>query len=790
MTRSTLIRCCAITGLLVLQATVTTQGQGAAVDYQRAERFLGNAMRELAYDGMVAPRWLGTSGRFWYVKDGPAGKEFLIADPAQNTRTPAFDHDKLAAAASRVAGRTLTARALPFDRLRFRDNERTLYAEGGGIAVNCDLTAYTCSRAAVLFDDEGQETGPNRPFAEGDPPPRADVPSPDGALTAFVLDHNLWVRNLKTGETMQLSRDGERHYDYATPLPNPMMMLQQGKEDIVQTPAVFWSPDSTKVATYVMDQRNFPRLTMTLSNPKDQFRPKYFSYAYPLPVDFDLPTSKLVVFDIPKRKQTFVAARPLVQLYYGGPRVDWAADSKRFMYREIERGYAHVRLRDVDAASGVSRDIINETGGGLISTSVLVTRPFNGGREVVWSAERDGWNHFYLYDAEKAVLKNQITKGEWIIRSIDHIDEANRVLYFSGAGREAGRDPYLRHAYKVNLDGTGLTLLTPEDADHTVSFSPDGRYFVDAYSRADLPTVSVVRSAATGQVVQPLEKADVSKLLAMGWTMPERFAGKAADGKTDLYGLIWRPTNFDPKKKYPVVENIYTGPQGAFVPKTFAAFRHQQQAIAELGFITVFVDGRGTALRSRAFRDVSHKNLGQGSGGDDHIAMFKQMAAKYPYMDLTRVGVWGHSAGGYDSTHAILSHPEFYKVAVSSAGCHDNRMDKATWNEQWMGWPVDKHYEEQSNYTLAKNLRGKLFISHGDVDENVPLPATIKLVDALVNANKDFDFLIMPGRTHGYGNDPYYVRRRMDYFVRHLHGVEPVRNTQDTRTTTTASGQQ
>ncbi len=773
MTIGSLIRCGAITGVLVMHGTVTTLGQGTTVDYQRAERFLGDAIRQLAYDGVVTPRWIGASGRFWYVKDGPSGKQFVMADPAQNTKVAAFDHDKLAAATSKIGGRTYSATTLPFDRLRFGDDQRTLYAEGDGLAVNCDLGAYTCTKTAVDLADEAQGIGPNRPFIDGDPPPRADVPSPDGAFTAFVVDQNLWVRNLKTGATMQLSRDGETHYAYATPLPNPMLMLQQGKEDVVQTPAVFWSPDSTKLATYVMDQRNFPRLTMTLSNPKDQFRPKYYSYAYPLPVDFDLPTSKLVVFDLVKNKQTFVAARPLTQLYYGGPRVDWSSDSKRFVYREIERGYAHVRLRDVDAVSGASRDIIDEVGAPLVSTSVLVTQPFNGGREVIWSAERDGWNHFYLYDAEKAVLKNQITKGDWVIRSIDHIDEANRVLYFSAAGREAGRDPYLRHAYRVNLDGTGLTLLTPEDADHTVVFSPDGKHFVDAYSRPDLPTVSVVRGAATGQVVQSLEQADVSKLLALGWTMPEPFRAKAADGKTDLYGLIWRPTNFDSKKKYPVVENIYTGPQGAFVPKTFAAYRHQQQAIAELGFITVFVDGRGTALRSRAFRDVSHKNLGQGSGGDDHITVFKQMAAKYPYMDLTRVGVWGHSAGGYDSTHAILSHPEFYKVAVSSAGCHDNRMDKATWNEQWMGWPVDKHYEEQSNYTLAKNLRGKLFISHGDVDENVPLPATIKLVDALVNANKDFDFLIMPGRTHGYGNDPYYVRRRMDYFVRHLHGIEP-----------------
>ena len=770
---------------LVSSTTTLTQGQGAAADYQRAEKFLGDEIKKLVFDGQVTPQWIERSNRFWYVKEGPEGKAFLVVDPAKGSRTPAFDHERLAASVSRVLGTTYRANNLPFDAIRFAADMRTIRAAGATAAVSCDLEGYVCSRVKDLGDDgeELQRSGPQRPPAAGDLPPRADVPSPDKNFTAFVQNHNLWVRNLKTGESIELSHDGEHFYDYATPLPTPVLMLQQGTEDVIQTPAVFWSPDSTRIATYVMDQRNFPRLTMTQSAPRDQFRPKYFSYAYPLPVDFDLPTSKLVVFDIAKRKQITVAAKPLTQLYYGGPRVEWTADSRRFMYREIDRGYAHVRLRDVDAATGVARTILDEAGDPLVDNSIIVTRAFNGGREVVWSAERDGWSHFYLYDADKATLKNQITKGDWVVRAIDHIDEGKRVLYFTGAGREPGRDPYLRHAYRVNLDGTGLTLLTPEDADHAVSFSPDGQFFVDAYSRPNVPTVSVLRRAETGQVVTELERADASRLIAMGWTMPEPFKGKAADGQTDLYGLIWRPTNFDPKKKYPVVENIYTGPQSAFVPKTFAAYRHQQQAIAELGFITVFVDGRGTALRSRAFRDFSYKNLGQGAGGDDHIAMFKQMAAKYPYMDLTRVGVWGHSAGGYDSTHAILSHPEFYKVAVSSAGCHDNRMDKATWNEQWMGWPVDKHYEEQSNYTLAPNLKGKLFLAHGDVDENVPLPATIKLVDALVTANKDFDFLIMPNRMHGFGNDPYFVRRRWDYFVRHLQGVEPRSN--ETRMTAT-----
>jgi dipeptidyl-peptidase 4 len=492
-------------------------------------------------------------------------------------------------------------------------------------------------------------------------------------------------------------------------------------------------------------------------------------------VDWILPTAKLVVFDIPHRKEIVVGAKPLVQLYYGGPTVEWFSDSRRLQYREIDRGYTGVRINEVDTNTGATRAVVDEKGSPdfLIDTSILVTRAINDGRERIWSSERDGWNHFYLYDTQKGTVENQITKGDWVIRAINYVDEKARALYFTAGGREAGRDPYLRFVYRTNLDGTGLTLLTSENADHAVSFSPDGKYFVDVFSRVDLPTASVIRSAHDGRIVMPLEKADVGKLTAMGWKFPEPFKAKAADGQTDLYGIIWRPTKFDPAKKYPVVENIYTGPQGAFVPKTFAAYHNQQQAIAELGFISVFVDGRGTALRSRAFRAFAYHNLGFGAGGDDHITVFKQMAAKYPYMDLSRVGVWGHSAGGYDSTHAILTHPEFYKVAVSSAGCHDNRMDKATWNEQWMGWPVDKNYEEVSNYTLAPRLRGKLFLAHGDVDENVPMPATIKLVDALVKSNRDFDFLIMPNRPHGFGNDPYFVRRRWDYFVKNLLGVNP-----------------
>jgi dipeptidyl-peptidase 4 len=754
----------------------SVSAQGQRDDYARAQKFLNDDVRKLAFDGQVDAHWLPGTSRFWYVKDALDSKEFFVVDTAQGARSPAFDHQRLAAALSSASGRQYGARALPFSFLRFGDDGKSIAFAVEQAGFRCDLATYACAYTTDAIDETDDEVR-NGPPRQPDPTrlPRTERLSPDRKFVAYVRDHNLWARNTATGEEIQLSRDGEHFYDYATPLPSPTLMVGQGTEDVVQAPAVFWSPDSKRIATYVMDQRNFPRLTITQSAPPDQFRPKYFSYAYPLPVDWILPTAKLVVFDVARRKQIDVAARPLVQLYYGGPSVEWFGDSRRLQYREIDRGYQGVRVNEVDTTTGATRAVVDEKGGPdfLIDTSILITRAINDGRERIWSSERDGWNHFYLYDTQTGTVKNQITKGEWVVRSIDHVDEKARALYFSAGGREPGQDPYLRHVYRVGLDGTGTTLLTPEEADHAVSFSPDGKYFVDVFSRVDLPTVSVLRRSEDGRIVKDLEKADVSKLTAMGWKPPEPFKATAADGKTDLYGVIWRPTNFDPAKKYPVVENIYTGPQGAFVPKTFAAYRHQQQAIAELGFITVFVDGRGTALRSRAFRAFAYHNLGFGSGSDDHIAVFKQMAAKHPAMDLTRVGVWGHSAGGYDSTHAILTHPEFYKVAVSSAGCHDNRMDKATWNEQWMGWPVDKHYEEQSNYTLADRLQGKLFLAHGDVDENVPMPATIKLVDALVKGNKDFDFLIMPNRPHGFGNDPYFVRRRWDYFVKNLLSIDP-----------------
>jgi dipeptidyl aminopeptidase/acylaminoacyl peptidase len=401
----------------------------------------------------------------------------------------------------------------------------------------------------------------------------------------------------------------------------------------------------------------------------------------------------------------------------------------------------------------------------------------NEGAELLLTAEHDGWNHIYLYNGKTGVLENQVTKGPWVVRSIVHVDEKNRQIYFLGAGREKDEDPYLTHLFKINFAGTGLQLLTPENANHAASVSPDNKFFVDNSSRVDLPGESVLRRTSDGSVVQVLEKADATALLKTGWKFPEPFKGVAADGKTELYGLSWRPSNFDPSKKYPVIEQIYTGPQGFFVPKTFGAAnagRRGLQSVAELGFIVVMVDGRGTTGRPRAFHEYSYHNLG--GLFDDHVALIKQMAAKYPYMDLDRVGIYGTSAGGYAAAHAMLVHPEFYKVCVSISGDHDARLDKAWWNELYQGYPVGKDYAEQSNVTLADKLLGHLLLVHGDVDNNVNPVETMRLVDALIKANKDFDMLLVPNMYHGEGRNLYLVRRRWDYFVQHLLGVTPPEN--------------
>jgi len=759
MTSSKRIRALRLTlvvaAILALIVPRAASAQGTRDDYARAQRFLGANADGLVLNQQITPNWIGGTDRFWYRRElAERGEEFVLVDAARGTRGPAFDHGQLAQAVGQAMQRAVSPTAFPFDAFQLTEDGRQLSFTSDSVRWECDLSRYTCARGAA-------------------PPAALPGRSPDGQWQAFVRDHDLWIRRIESGAEIRLTQDGERERAWATPVTSPTIMVRDRTEQPAQNAAVFWAPDSRRLVSYRVDSRGAGTLSMVVHAPRDQIRPAHYTYNYPLPPDTVMPTAELFVFDVDARSRTAVRTAPITLQYYGGPSVTWSDDGRQFYVMVTDRGYTQRQLLAIDPVSGASRLLVDERNEPFLNTYANVAHRYvRDGREVLWASERDGWMHLYLYDGDAGRLVRQVTRGEWVVRGIVRVDETARVLYFLGGGREAGRDPYLQHLYRIGLDGTGLRLLTPEDAEHAVSFSPTGAYFVDNHSRADLAPVAVLRRAADGAQVMELERADISRLLATGWKYPEPFAAKARDGVTDVYGLIWRPTTLDPSRRYPIVETIYTGPQNFFTPKAFSAWRNHAQTIAELGFIVVQVDGLGTARRSWKFHAHTWKNLGD-QGLPDHIAAIRQMAAKYPYMDLTRVGIFGHSAGGYDATHALLTHPEFYKVGVSSAGNHDHRLDKAVWNTQWMGWPIGPEYHEQSNVTLAANLQGKLLLAHGDVDENVPVSATLRLADALIAANKDFDLIIMTNRAHGFGSDPYFVRRRWDFFVKHLLGVDP-----------------
>ncbi len=744
--------------ILCCFAAVLCRAQGTREDYDRAQRFLPWNVDRLVTEAQVGPRWIEKTDKFWYRKAAPRGgpKEFLLVDPAAKTRGPAFDQGKLAAGLSAAAKNEYRADRLPFDDFQFVQNGTAIQFQLDDAAWTCLLTSYQCTK----------DSAP--------PVPRGEGSSPDGRWQAFVLDYNLWVRYLPNRQEIQLTRDGQESYDYATPLPSGSALIARASRSLPAAVAVFWSPDSTRLITYRIDSRHAARFTTIQSVPPDRLRPVTYTYVYPLPGEA-LSTAEPIIFDVVHNRRIAVETDPVEIMFQGGPGFSWSKDGKRIHFSPEARGYRRTEMREIDAATGKTRVVIAEDSDTFIDPGMNFDRSVNDGAEYLWASERDGWNHLYLYDGKTGQLKNQVTKGPWVVRSIAQVDEKARQVYFLASGREPNEDPYQTHLYRINFDGTGLRLLTPENANHTAVVSPAFGYFVDTYSRPDLPTKVVLRRATDGEVVMPLEETNVEQLLKAGYKYPEAFRGKGRDGKVDIYGLIWRPTSFDPAKKYPVIEQIYTGPQGFFVPKTFGAFRNSAQATAELGFIVVMIDGQGTGGRSRAFHNFSYKNLGDG-GIEDHIAMLKQMAEKYPYMDLDRVGLYGGSAGGYDTVHAMLTHPKFYKVGVSMSGNHDHRMDKAWWNELWMGYPVGDNYREQSNVTMAGNLEGKLLVMHGDLDDNVNPSATLQLVDALIKANKDFDMLIVPNQYHGEGRNPYVIRRRWDYFVRHLLGVVPPQN--------------
>jgi dipeptidyl-peptidase-4 len=735
-------------GLLASGATA----QGTREDYQRAEQFLPGNLRHRLYLADVAPHWIAKTNRFWYRKASPRGIEFFLIDSAQNTAKPAFDQPRLAAAISKETKREYKPLELPFDTIEFSEDGKSIRFQIETMSWGCNVETYECKEARDPAVGTYEQASPNKEWI------------------AYVKDFNLYVRYVPTGEIVQLTSDGEPGWEYATEIVSLRPMVAQETQNPKQRPAVFWSPDSSKLITYRMDTRNAGRFANLQFVPPGQLRPRAFSVVYPLPGE-TLPKAEPIVFDVRKGKRIDIKTDPLEMQFQGGPEFDWFPDSKGFRYQHSERGEKSIELRTVAADTGEQNVVIREKSDHYVDPGETFSRFLQDSAELLWSSERDGWNHLYLYNQKTGELKNQITQGQWVVRQIVDVDEKARRVYFLANGREKDEDPYQTHLYSVGLDGKGLTLLTPENSNHTVSVSPDHLYFVDNASRPDLPGQSILRNTKDGSQVRVLEQADASEVLQTGWKFPLPFHGKAKDGTTDLYGLIWRPSNFDSAKKYPTIEMVYTGPQAFFVPKTFGAAMRGLQSVAELGFVVVMVDGRGTTGRSRAFHEFSYHNLG--GAFEDHVAMIQQMAAQNPYMDMTRVGIFGTSAGGYGAAHAMLVFPEFYKVCVSISGDHDARLDKAWWNELYQGYPVGPDYAEQSNVTLAGRLQGHLLIVHGDIDDNVHVVETMRFADSLMKANKDFDMLIVPNMYHGEGGNLYLVRRRWDYFVKYLLGVTP-----------------
>ncbi len=752
-----------------------------AADYDNAAKQLGGALTGLVIGGTADATWLPDE-RFWYSSTRPAGTEIVLVDPAQGTRAPAFDHARVAAALSAVSGESFTAETIATTPLTLSPTATAVIVSVGANRWSCDVRGAACG---TVSPEEGAPATAGRGGAGraggrggrgggrvgGGGPPISMAP--DGTKGVFIRDWNLWLRDMATGTERQLTKDGIENFGYATD--NAGWTKSAGA-------IVLWSPDSRKIATHQQDERNVGDMYMVSTNVG---HPTLSAWKYPLPGDKDVAMVHRVIIDVDSGRMTRLQMDPDFHRATLGDDIsvndyEWNADATKLALVSTSRYHKDATFRIADASTGAVRTLFTESEETQYESRVN-WRVLWDSNELIWYSQRDNWGHLYLYDLTTGQLKHQITKGDGPITGLTRLDEKTRTMWLSGLGREAGQDPYLTHYYKINLDGTGYVSLTPDDGNHSMQLSPSGRWIVDTYSRWDLAPITTLRDGNTGKQVLELEKADTSKLMATGWKMPMPFHTKAADGVTDIYGMLFRPTNFDASRKYPIINQIYPGPQsGSIGSRSWNVAHGDRQALAELGFIVVSIDGRGTPNRSKSFHDAYYGAMGRDNTIPDQIAAMKELASRYPWIDLERTGIWGHSGGGFATTSAMFRYPDFWKVGISESGNHDQRNYEDDWGERYQGELTgppgsrDDSYSVEANQEFAKDLKGKLLIAHGGMDSNVPASNTMLVVEALIRANKDFELLIFPNAGHGYGQDGnYMMRRRWDFFVRHLLGGTP-----------------
>jgi len=741
-------------GLIV--SGIDLQAEVTRADYERAAG-LAAKYKGLALNIADNPVWINGTDTFVYNKSVDGGHTFVMVDATKGEKQTAFDHARLAAALGKASGKEYKAETLPFMRFRFLDKQAAIEFQVEMVRWRCELATYTCSKVDARREAETSELDDDSSDSVKNVNNEENVKvSPDKKWVAFVRNYNVAVRAADGSQMSYLSTDGSEGNFYSPD-------------------TIDWSPDSKRLVVYRIRPGYHREVHYIESSPASQLQPLYSSVPYTKPGDV-LDLQQPVLFDVAAKRQ-FNVDNALFPNPFDLSRPVWWKDSRGFTFEYNQRGHQVYRVIEVDAATGRARSLIAEESKTFVDYRPLIMNQQDtgktyrydiaDGKEMIWMSERDGWAHLYLLDGNGKV-KNQITKGQWVVRAVNHVDEAKRQIWFEASGMNAGEDPYFVHAYRINFDGSGLTPLAEAAGDHHLEYSSDGKYYVDVWSTIDQPPTMALYETEGNKQVSVLERGDISKLVAAGWHAPEAFTAKGRDGKTDIWGVIYKPANFDPQKKYPVIEDIYAGPQGSFVPKSFTT---RSEPLTQLGFVVVQIDGMGTNNRSKAFHDVAWKNL-KDAGFPDRILWHKAAAEKFPWYDISKVGIFGTSAGGQSAMGALLFHPDFYKVAVSNSGCHDNRMDKIWWNEQWMGWPIGPQYSESSNVDNAYRLQGKLMLVVGEMDKNVDPASTFQVADRLIKAGKIFDLFFVPGGGHGAGG-PYGQRKLEDFFVHNILGQEP-----------------